>query len=401
MLDRALSGFIPYIFDEKNTLYDSFSGFTWYNNTISYGMHTLFALPGILGGYEYIPEEIQTRDDIKLVNKHNEALLLMPKLLIEKNFNITVTNPSYANYSLIPDLSIFKDYPKINAQNTIGRYDASWLNKNNEKLEIDLIDTVKTYLIRFSFMKFAPMAARNIIYDRGKWLSVKPDKYPRTLISNYISLDVLPDITLINDNNDNYYNLIINELPHEPHRYFQFPDYTLVNNVTNKGNGKFANDKNYHVNIASFILIGKWLDFLKENDVYDNTRIIIISDHGANLKSDIPDNIILPNGFCLEAYKSILMVKDFNEHGKLSINDSFMTSADVPLITLNGIIENPINPWTGNEIKYKKENGVNITTSGKYLTEDHKKNTFNIKPNEWLHVHTDIYDLNNWSEVLK
>ena len=37
MLDRAMGEYIPYIMEEKPELKDSFSGFTYYANTLSYG----------------------------------------------------------------------------------------------------------------------------------------------------------------------------------------------------------------------------------------------------------------------------------------------------------------------------------------------------------------------------
>ena len=51
MLDRALSAYIPYIFDEKQELINSFSGFKRYPNSISYGSFTIFGVPPLFGGY--------------------------------------------------------------------------------------------------------------------------------------------------------------------------------------------------------------------------------------------------------------------------------------------------------------------------------------------------------------
>jgi hypothetical protein len=45
--------------------------------------------------------------------------------------------------------------------------------------------------------------------------------------------------------------------------------------------------KQYHVAMAALLLRGKWFDFLLENGVYDNTRIIIAPDHGSSLPADV------------------------------------------------------------------------------------------------------------------
>jgi arylsulfatase A-like enzyme len=91
-------------------------------------------------------------------------------------------------------------------------------------------------------------------------------------------------------------------------------------------------------------MLGKWIDFLKENDKYDNTRIIIVSDHGVDLNSKFQDNIVLLNNKRVQAYAALLLVKDFNSHGFLSIDDMFMTNADIPIIALEDIVKNPVNP---------------------------------------------------------
>jgi len=407
MLDRAQSGFIPYVFEEKPELYNSFDGFTWYKNAISFGGSTLFGVPCVFGGYEYAPLETQARSDTPLVKKHNEALLLLPKIFLENDFKVTVTDPPYANYSVTPDLSIFDDYPDIDAKNIIGNYNSLWLSDetklSSDGINLNLTEVpglIKNYLIRFSLFKFAPLIFRNFIYDHGQWLSTMENKFSQSTLDNYIALDILPDITAICDNNINTYISLSNILPHEPNNFFHTP-VIISNEITNMKDNPFTNNKHYHVNKLSLILVGKWLDFLRENGVYDNTRIIIVSDHGINLNNIIPDNIILPNGDNLEAYFAFLMVKDFNSHGILTVDNSFMTNADTPLIALDGIIDNPINPSTGKSLTSNKADGITITTSKLWEIHKHHKNIYNIKPDEWLHVHTNIYSQTNWNTIIE
>jgi membrane protein insertase Oxa1/YidC/SpoIIIJ len=399
MLDRAISGYIPYIFEEKPELHNSFDGFTWYKNTISFGSYTIFGVPGVFGGYEYTPMEIQKRENISLVKKHNEAILLLPRIFLDHGYNVTVTDPSWSNYKDIPDLSIFTDYPQIDAKNIIGKYSDKWLlEKGNDIKVVNLTNHIESNLIVFSFFKIVPLIMKNFIYDSGNWLAAEAEKnnfFPKVTINNYIALDILPKITLISDNINNSYNIICNELTHEP-IFLQFPDYILTNEVNDIGSGPFANEKHYHANISAFVFLGKWFSYLKENNIYDNTKIIIVSDHGRNLYSKFSDNIILPDGNCLQTYTALLMVKNFNAHGNLFIDDTFMTNADVPIIALKDIVDNPINPWTGNLITSNKDDGVIITTSNRWYVFNHYKNKFNIKSDEWLHVHTNIYSSENW-----
>jgi YidC/Oxa1 family membrane protein insertase len=413
MLDRGISGYIPYIFDEKPELYNSFDGFVWYKNTISFGGNTNFGSPGIYGGYEYTPSEMQIRNDIPMVKKHNEALLMLPRIFLEHGFEITVTDPPYANYSWVPDLSIFEDYPQINATNINGMFTKQWLDRNQIEIA-NAAKMIESNLIRFSFFRFVPLFLRNFVYDNGNWLtsgrftSIKENKFDEISTYNldtYIALDILPDITMIDENQSNTYNVLYNDLTHQPF-FLQVPNYFPSNIITDKGSGPFANEEHYHVNMAALLMLGKWFDFLKKNNVYNNTRIIIVSDHGWPFNIKFSDSIAIPrvnrdnHGTNLEAYAALLLVKDFNSNGALVINNSFMTNADVPLIALNGIVEDPINPWTGKILLSDKENGVTIVTS--YAVETDKNITQNnIRSDAWLHVHTNIYDPVNWTQVRK
>lgn len=398
MLDRGISGYIPYIFEEKPELHDSYKGFIWYNNTISFGNNTSLGVPGLFGGYEYTPLEIQRRDNIPLVQKHNESLLLLPLLFSEHGYDVSITEPPLANHSFMPDLSIFDNYPRINANNILGKYNDLWLlNNENTIRTFELTDIIEYHLIRFSFFRITPIFLKRIIYDRGDWWRIKIFVSAKKL-NNYIVLDILSRISFICENGDKL-NIINNELTHNPF-FLQAPSYYPSNTVTNIGEGPFAHEENYHVNLASLLLLGKFFDFLKENMVYDNTRIIIVSDHGRNLKSNFPDNIILPNGHSLQFFNALLLVKDFNSNNYFSTNDSFMTNADVPLIAIDGIIDNPVNPFTGKDLNYyDKSNGVIITTSSVFNVNDHFKYQFNIKHNQWMRIHTNIFDPSNWSIV--
>jgi hypothetical protein len=399
MLDRAIAGFIPHIFQEKPELENSFDGFTWYNNTISFGESTPYGMPPLFGGYEYAPLESIARSDKTLTEKHNEAILLLPLLFLNHGFSVTVTDPTFANYKTPPDLSIFEDYPQIRAENIDGKYNRQWLDKNTYFENPSR--SIEGYLIRFSFFRFTPTLLRNFVYDGGKWLMVKKanaqedDTY--LMLSRYIALDVLPDITEISETEFNHYNAIINALPHDS-AYLRAPDYFPAN-VTNTERSLSSGETIYHVNIASFILLGKWLDFLKEQNVYDNTRIIVASDHGRNITSRFLDNLVLPNKKALASYTPLLLVKDFNAHGAMSVDSTFMTQADVPLIALDGIVENPVNPWTGNILKSDKENGATITTTRSLIGRPNERTALPIRRDEWIHVHTNIFDMKNWTNV--
>jgi hypothetical protein len=394
---------VPYIFAEKPELSTSFSGFTYYPNCVSFGSHTLLGVPPLFGGYEYTPEKLSHDDGRSLVEKHNEAILLLPKIFSDKGFMATVTDPSWANYSWKPDLSIFEPYPEIHAKNIIGSYSGEWMKKHPETNVFEAARFLKKNLIRFSFFKFTPPFVRSFVYDDGKWLTKigeTESDVPLITLEEYIALDLLTELTSIDVTENGTFTLLINQLTHDP-AFFEAPLYTPNDKVINRGSGPFSQENDYHVNIASFLLLAKWFDFMKVHQVYDNTRIIIVADHGASISGDFPSNIELSNGNNVKSYNPLLMVKDFNAHGELVTNHSFMTNADTPFLATEQIIENPVNPFTGVPLQAQKEQGVTISSSDLWEPGYHAKNYFKINPDEWFYIHDNIFDPANWKGVEK
>jgi hypothetical protein len=99
------------------------------------------------------------------------------------------------------------------------------------------------------------------------------------------------------------------------------------------------------------------------------------------------------------------MVKDFYpEHGDLAndglkINNSFMTNADTIFFALKDIVENPVNPFTDQPLQTRKADGANITTIGALSSYRHTKYRYNIGRDQWLHVHSNIFDPANWEKA--
>jgi len=322
--------------------------------------------------------------------------LMMPRVFLNENYNVTVIDPSLANYSHIPDLSIFSPYPDVSAYNISGNYTGIWLRSHPDIKIISVPELLKELLIRFSFFKIVPPPLRVFIYDKSEWLKPKGiisnNYFSQDMLDRYTTLDFLPLLTEISDNSVNTYTAICNDLPHD-FAILQYPDYVPAVEIKEHGNGPFAGDSSYHVNIASIIMVGKWMKFLQEQGVYDNTRIIIASDHGKNLSGNFSGNMRLPNGQWLTAYNALLLVKDFNVSGDLVTDNAFMTNGDVPSIVMENLIDNPINPFTGNSIKTNKENGVFIATTDVL--------DFEISDDHWLYVNDDIFIPSGWKKALK
>jgi YidC/Oxa1 family membrane protein insertase len=394
MLDAAISGYIPYIFNEKPELLKDFSGFTYFPNCVSLGNHSRIGAPVLFGGYEYEPRFIQKNRSYAM-QKHNEALLMMPRIFLQAGYQITVTDPVFANYSWKPDLSVFSPYSEITAMNIIGNYTGMWLRQHPELNIISIPELLQELLIRFSLIKIFSPAFRVFIYDKGEWLKSQnnfSDQLSLNTLDSYTTLDYIPLITSISDGEENTYTAIVNELTHDA-AIFQYPDYVPKKTISYQGSGLFAEEKTYHAIMASFLLLGKWFRFLQEQGVYDNARIVIASDHGSSMDNEYSGNMLLPNRQWLSSYHALLLVKDFMSEGEPATDTEFMTHGDVPFIAMNNLIDNPRNPFSNYPITTDKKNGVKISTSSVLQ--------FRVPEDEWLFVHDNIFDPNNWEKAVE
>ena len=400
MLDRGIGTYIPFIIAERPELKEKYSGFVNYTNVVSHGGNTVAGAPGLFGGYEYTPESMNKRPDETLKDKHNEALKVMPVLFSANGFKTTVYDPPLAGYKEISDLSIYDGYPNVSAYSLKDRF-----------VDPDAISYIEKYrrrcFIMYSICKSVPLLLQPRVYSDGKYLYPDDRAYFNTgYLGNFGVLQNLSKLTRIEDSGQNTFMIMDNETPHE-YSELQLPDYTLVPNVNNlgletgyrtdeKGNMFEIDDfQHYYVNIAAILEIAKWLDYLKEMDVYDNTRIIIVSDHGYGLEQF--SDLILDDGSDMQLFVPILMYKDFNATTFLESSD-FMTNADTPSLATKGLIEEPTNPFTGKAIDdHEKMQHSQLVTFANGLRDDKNRKVFD-KPDEvWYSIKNNIYDKSNWT----
>lgn len=397
MLDRAISSFIPLIFEELPETAEQFKGFTWYPNTVTFNGHTIMAAPPLYGGYEYVPDKINARENEALVDKHNEALCVMPKIFSDHGFAVTFTDASWANYSWVPDNRIFTPLNNVHAENLIGKYKKLWI----KDMPAVTSKIIQRNLFLFSLFRTTVPSLRGKLYDEGNWWNPNIiDSLLDYLIDSYSELDYLSELTTF-DSNKNTFSCIVNEFTHGSF-YLQYPEYFPTTYVTNTGTNNFDNvmqHKTYHVNAAALKLVGEWLAYLKRNGAYDNTRIIIVSDHGMEEQFPAFKNFPQMGKLFPGHANALLMVKDFNADFPVKTDMTFMTTADVPALAVDKIIENPVNPYTKNPITTKDKNdGAIYHVTHRWTPGAHKTNTFILDDEEW-HVKDNIFDPENWRQI--
>ncbi|MCR5275709.1 MAG: membrane protein insertase YidC [Clostridiales bacterium] len=437
MVDRAIASYIPYMFQERPELKEQFSGFTWYPNTLSFGMRTVIAAPALFGGYDYTPDAINDRTGVPLQQKHDESLLTMPILFSEAGYDVTVFDPPFAGYSAIPDLSIYDKYPSISAYNTeLGLF------RDSDETDSEIKSVWKRNFFCYSLMKASPMVLQSVIYTDGTYFAPDNSKlsmqtlgedtahyiisaaYMNLFRDSYAALQALPSMTKIDESSDKHFFLLQNGTAHNV-MPLQEPDYAPQYEVDNTEFDKTHTDRftyngrtmdmagktkykltHYQCNMAAWIQLGNWMDYLKELGVYDNTRIVIVSDHGWPL-GNFEDMLFLDgsntgaeyNPEDAMAYNPVLFVKDFGAKGEIKTDNTFMTNADTPYLAMNGLIDDPVNPFTGNPMfrPEEKEKPMYIMYTDKWGLTDNSGTTFT--DTIWYSLNgPDIFNKDYWKQ---
>ena len=430
MLDRGISDFFPYLIEENPELRRQFAGFTYYPNTISYGATTLVGASGLYGGYEYIPSEMDKRTDLSIAQKQDQALKVMPLLFSRNGYETTVCDPTYAGAQWHPDLSIYDEYHEINKYRTYGKFNIDYGVEETDRL-------LNRNLYAYSMFRISPVILHMTLYNKGNYNQSEKTSMIQTVFDKYTAsggfdgknsrlskasavLDKLPDLSNISDSGKNTFLMISNDTAHEP-MMLQEPAYEPSDYVDNrayeealgcarKANGKTMQFRtayqimHYQVNMAAMMKLGKWFDYMRENDVYDNTKIIIVSDHGRHMDY-LNDEQFQDSGEYkgsgiddVMVFKSLLLVKDFDST-ELTVDNTFMTNADTPTLAFNDAVENPVNPFTGNEINSEAKDTKDhyIAQPGNNTIEDYDNDLrqyFNIT---WIGFRgEDTFDLNAW-----
>ncbi len=354
LLDGAMNSGMAAALEATPELKDHYDGFVWFRNTISYGNATIMGLPPILGGYDYTPAGMTARPEMTIFQKVMESWTILPEIFLEMGHSVYISDPDYTALD-----SQYKEHCLDNLDVTVsnlkGRFREIWLKENLEGLTFDGILLRSKSFFMFSVFRMAPNSLREVLYNKGVWFSSSPDRKIRERTGNWAAfrenlnswsaLDYLPELSFLQD--DPSFIFIDSMITHE-HGGIG-PDYNLspasfdypAEDIKHYGS-EYAASLMY-INIASHRLVADWLEWMKEEDVYDNTQILVVADHGMEMGDSLGDGIV-PREFL-----PLMMYKPFHSKGPLAISDEFMTNADgAGLVTSS--FGQFVNPYTGNPL---------------------------------------------------
>ncbi len=369
MLDRGLSGYVPYIMEEFPDIRKAFEGFTYYPNTYSYGACTLTGGPALYGGYDFDPFVLEEDMD-SLQEKLDASVRFLPYNFSRAGFECSVFDPpDYIDLSGTDLQGFFADIDNTQACDTGGVFKSP--EQALEDYEYLHRWAVHNY-IRHSIYLLVPNALRSIVYDGGNYLSQDHVRQDQTLSDEVRAMELVSEMAEISeDKGDNLF--VYTNLAAHSYAELQLPDFTFEDAVDNSeyinkwSSSLKAGDamplsgmedkdrfKSYCANVAALREVGKWMDKLREQGVYDNTRIILTADHGFYVFA-FPQ-MIYEGGTSFEQFNPLFMVKDFGSE-TFEVSEKLMSNADTCAIAMEGIIAEPVNPYSGQKAQLFRPEG--------------------------------------------
>ncbi|HIF9339582.1 TPA: YidC/Oxa1 family membrane protein insertase [Photobacterium damselae] len=365
MLDMFTGDHVSKIFKDYPKLKSHFSGFTWYPDTITAGNGTFVSEPSIHGGYDYTVDAINSRSEKieSIVDEIAKGYKVFTDNFGEKGFDISLYGTQFANCDNIKK-HIHNKYLKVCGE--LGKekdYFPYFMKKNGLKIDLSKTNDNK-FLQLYGVMSAFPYILRPYIYQHGSWLGTVVKSYNPNTYSTYANIDLMNDISNTNSKKSTF-KYIQSGIPHLPWSIDKNLKLTL-NDAYPETKGQLTKvngiiPEHFYAEAFSLKAISKWIEWLKSNHIYDNTMIILVSDHGEG------DSVSLSKAFGIDIsghhlYRTnqgypgrphgLLMIKDFNSNEPFTVSNNFMSTADVPSIvcqTIGGCKSIPEDPRLNNE----------------------------------------------------
>jgi YidC/Oxa1 family membrane protein insertase len=350
MLDMFTGDHVSTIFKDYPKLKSHFTGFTWYPDTLTMGYNTFVSEPSIHGGHDYTVDAINSRSEKieSIVDEIAKGYTVFTNNFGEKGFDISLYGTQFTDCDNIKKHVVNK-YLKVCGELGKEKDYFSYFMKNND-LKIDFSkNNDNKFLQSYGLMSVFPYVLRPYIYQNGLWLGSVIKSYNSRNYSVYSYLDSMDSISNVNANKSTF-KYIQSSIPHLPWNIDKNLELTL-NDAYPETKSQFTKvdgiiPEHLYAEAFSLKAISKWISWLKNNNIYDNTMIILVSDHGEG------DSVSLSKTFGInttgkhlsktnQGYPGrphgLLMIKDFNSDKSFRVSNKFMSTADIPSIVCQAI----------------------------------------------------------------
>lgn len=400
MMDMMTGGYLFELLEDFPELEEDFDGFTWFPNTMAVGTNTVAGQPAIMGGPEFAPAEVNRRSlEHSVIEEIGRAYNVMIEKAMAADLDVTLVEPFEFGFLLDKWPSLKElDVTVHSIDDYVGNLEQSYIE---DAAVGDETAINKKLLKAIALFRAVPYGLKSFVYEDGFWRPLSGalvyQSYFKQLLPEWLMLTKLPEMTIASDIRGQYY-FITSLLAHHPHALSaegillsdRFPDPSVSDNR----DGRNA----YYSTEWSLKILADWFKDLKEKGLYDNTKIIIVSDHGNYRSADYSAPVKNKDRLSAlgldkvnhTAFNSMLMVKDFNGRGSLKRKEQNMSSSDTAQLAFNP----DASAWIDSlDSKRVVEGQLTHAWNPKEQTGPEYE-SFGV-----FQVNGDFYDINNWKRV--
>ncbi len=327
--DMFSGGYMERIFQECPEYREKLSGFTWKRNMLAAATETATSMPSIFAGEEYLPLAMNSMPGSG-DEKVNSAASSLFRQAEKQGYKVTVVNGSAA---YLEGATL-----EGTASSELEPYERYWEKVRDIRSDSERKVNQPHLFTMLTIFQGAPYFLKPVIYNDGGWLifsRVALFWYVRSHVFNeYSFLDLLPEISN-SDAQGNTFKYFHSCFTHIP--YGVGEEGTLVDfnsQYPDEVHKSFIFGESAYYSAKKFIaLIVAYTDWLKANGLYDNTTIILVSDHGNDYSDNNP---LAPEGIesalprdTFNRLNSLFMVKPARASGSVKVDDTFASNGDI------------------------------------------------------------------------
>ena len=381
MLDAFSGSHIDILFNEYPELKDQYRGFVWYRNMLASGDSTVSSLPSIICGEKCAPWSLNENETDKSLAEKINRYYAETLNKFGPQFDIAIHERNWLEPNRLNDL-VDDDILAIRFMGD------SYLNRYLQTNDITLgRGSSDSFLLAVSLFNSVPWSMKNLVYKDGRWienLMPKSDTLVVRALREYAFIDGLADLSNTNATKATY-KFFDNEITHHPWLMDAKTCTVSAKPKIYKTRQDNADELHLANEMCALKALSRWINWMKSEGIFDNTMIILVSDHDG-MDSDMIGKVFgSPYKGMVGKPNPLLLVKHLGRSGNkdVEINDMPLSLTDV-----SKLIDNDLNiqPFTGRTQPRRMS-----VTGGKTM------NKF-VLEREWM-VDSDMTRRDHWKEL--
>ena len=405
MLDAFTGSHFKILQEANPSLNTMLDGFIYYDNTTTASSFTHTSLPSVFGGDYYSSYQINARNVADLESERDNAIINIASNFLQKgfraDFDIYAVNESrITNILKSPHFSM-----KTNNEYYKKRF------KENHNFDLnDILTQIKgdlnaDSLLSYGIFKNAPYSirARILVIEEARWRihfgEVKASSHSLNLSTHHTAQlsTIIDDVAL--GATQPTLKFIASGLTHdsfvvdiETCKPTLYPKDAMPEKYKDLIPKMFWGK--YNSEVCAFREIGRFIEQIKALGIYDNTMIVITSDHGR--ADSYPQLKASGNNFPGYYSDTLLMIKNFGLRGELKTDSRLMINSDIASIIcshIGGCANVP-----PNILQNYPQNREVVHFYPKYF-QGQKNPKDKYAPHSIWKVKGNIYDPQNWQKI--